>query len=126
MDACGWAAAAASLYRGSAAAWEKGDCAAGCWEGMPKGVPLEPPPIEKGDAPGADPAAPAGGWEGMPKGDPLVPWPNENGVPAAGTGACCGADCESENGLAEAPGCAAFGLGANPGVAVANGLNGDA
>jgi hypothetical protein len=103
MDTCGCAVAAESANGGSAAAWEKGDCAAAGWDGMPKGFPLEPPPIEKGDAAGADAAAPAEGWDGVPKGDPLAPVPNENGDPAAGTGACCGAGCASENGLAEAP-----------------------
>ena len=131
MDACGCAGAAGLEKGGSAAAWEKGDAAAAGWEGMPKGVPLEPLPIEKGDPAGAAAAAPAGGWEDIPKGDPPVLGPNENGDPAAGTGdccaaGCCGAGCDSENGLAEAPGCAANGVGPNPGADVANALNGEA
>ena len=104
MDTCGCAGAAESANGGSAAAWEKGEGEDADWDGTPKGVPLEAPPIEKGDAAGAAPAAPAEGWDGIPKGEPLVPGPNENGDPAAGAGACCGAGCASENGLAEAPG----------------------
>ena len=66
MDACGSAGAAGLENGASAAAWEKGDAAAAGWEGMPKGVPLEAPPIENGDAAGASPAAPAGGCGDIP------------------------------------------------------------
>ena len=111
MDACG-----------SAVAADRCSAAAG-WDAMPNGDPLGLPPNENGDAAGAEPAAPADGWEGSPKGDPLLPGPKENGDPAAGAGACCGAGCPSENGLAGAAGSAVGMGGVNPEDEAANCLN---